>query len=441
MPPAGAAREKVPRNNLTEKQRHRLIEHLLEGSTKGVLGQGAINEAAETFSCSRYQVSGIWKRYQKQRSDGVTDINLRNGRGGHSGRKGIDVEKLTAALVEVPLKNRTTQRAVAKQLGIPQQTLQRNLKKLGMRAASRFLKPFLTESGRARRLAWALRWVRDAHTGTGGTGSGQRVFDTMDNVVMVDEKWFFIKKQGQRYYLGQREELPTHRVQHKSHIKKVMFLAAVARPRRNTVANRNFDGKIGIFPFTRQVQAQRNSRHRAAGTWVTTMVEVTKEVYKAKMLEDVFPAIKAQWPGGPGEVFVQQDNAPAHNIANDPDIVAAGTADGWNIKLLNQPPNSPDTNILDLGFFNSIQSLQDRTTLNTVDELIEEVKRVFTAQESEALGRVWTTYQSVLEKIMLAKGDNDFKMPHLHKKTANRRGAPIPRALPCSEEAWLAAHA
>ena len=121
--------------------------------------------------------------------------------------------------------------------------------------------------------------------------------------------------------------------------------------------------------------------------------------------------------------------------------MAAGTADGWNIKLLNQPPNSPDTNILDLGFFNSIQSLQDRTTLNTVDELIEEVKRVFTAQESEALGRVWTTYQSVLEKIMLAKGDNDFKMPHLHKKTANRRGAPIPRALPCSEEAWLAAHA
>ncbi|CAN0327201.1 unnamed protein product, partial [Ascophyllum nodosum] len=169
------------------------------------------------------------------------------------------------------------------------------------------------------------------------------------------------------------------------------------------------DGKIGIFPFTRQVQAQRNSRHRAAGTWVTTMVEVTKEVYKAKMLEDVFPAIKASGQRARRSIR-PAGQRPAHNIANDPDIVAAGTADGWNIKLLNQPPNSPDTNILDLGFFNSIQSLQDRTTLNTVDELIEEVKRVFTAQESEALGRVWTTYQSVLEKIMLAKGDNDFKM-------------------------------
>ena len=35
------------------------------------------------------------------------------------------------------------------------------------------------------------------------------------------------------------------------------------------------------------------------------MVEVTKEVYKQNMLEDVFPTIKAMWPGGPGDVFVQ----------------------------------------------------------------------------------------------------------------------------------------
>ena len=38
---------------------------------------------------------------------------------------------------------------------------------------------------------------------------------------------------------------------------------------------------------------------------------------------------------------------------------------------------SPDTNILDLGFFNSIQSLQDRTTVSTVDELVTEVRRIF----------------------------------------------------------------
>ena len=136
---------------------------------------------------------------------------------------------------------------------------------------------------------------------------------------------------------------------------------------------------------------------------------------------------------------MQQDNAPAHRITDDPDIVAAGTADGWNITLMNQPPNSPDTNILDLGFFNSIQSLQDRTTLRTVDELIAEIRRAFEEQSSATLGRVWTTYQAVLQEIMLAKGDNTFKLPHLHKQTAAHRGAPIPPCMPVSEEAWLAA--
>ena len=333
----------------------------------------------------------------------------------------------------MPLKNRTTQRALANEVGLTQQGLQQNLKKLGLRAASRFLKPLLTEAGKQRRLSWALSFVRTGHGGT-------RKFDPMDNIVMVDEKWFFIKKNGQRYYLRDGEEAPVSKVQHKSHIKKVMFLAAVGRPRRDTVNNRNFDGKIGIFPFTRRVAAQRNSRHRAAGTMETRMVEVTKAVYKEKMLNDVFPAIKRLWPGGDRDVWVQQDNAPAHNIADDPDIVAAGTADGWNIRLLNQPPNSPDTNILDLGFFNSIQSLQDRTTLNTVDELIEEVKRVFDAQEPATLAKVWTTYQAVLEQIMLAKGDKTFKLPHLCKATNSHRGSSIVRALPVSQAAWNAAH-
>ena len=151
----------------------------------------------------------------------------------------------------------------------------------------------------------------------------------------------FVKRQGQKYILAEGEDLPVHKVQHKVHIKKVMLLAAVGRPRRDTLHNRNFSAKIGIFPFTRQVPALRNSRHRAAGTMLTQMLEVNKEVYEEKMLSDVFPSIKAMWPDPPGRVFVQQDNAPAHNIGDDPDIVAPGTADGWDIRFLHQPANSP----------------------------------------------------------------------------------------------------
>ena len=106
----------------------------------------------------------------------------------------------------------------------------------------------------------------------------------MKRIVMVDEKWFYKFQQGQkyRYYLSQDEELPVAKVQHKSHIQKVMFLAAVARPRHDTGRNRNFSGKIGIFPFTLRVQAQRSSRNRRAGELETKTVEVTKEVYKRK---------------------------------------------------------------------------------------------------------------------------------------------------------------
>ncbi|CAM9673728.1 unnamed protein product, partial [Laminaria digitata] len=192
-------------NNLNENQRRRLIEHLLSGSTKGKLDKGALKEAASVFSCSRKQVSGVWKRYQQQAADGVLVMDVRQKRLGNSGQRVIDVEKLKEALQQVPLKNRTTQKSVAAQLGIPHSTFKQNMKKLGLRSASRFLKPYLTDTGKARRLAWALRWVREAP-------GGIRTFDTMNNVVMVDEKWFYKYKQGQKYYLVEGEDLPVHEV-------------------------------------------------------------------------------------------------------------------------------------------------------------------------------------------------------------------------------------
>ena len=123
----------------------------------------------------------------------------------------------------------------------------------------------------------------------------------------------------------------------------------------------------------------------------------------------------------------------SHNLNDDLDIVRECTADGWDIKFISQPPNSPDLNI------NSIQSLQDRTTPRTIDDLIAEVRTAFAAQTSEKLGAVWTTLQSILQEIMLAKGDNNFKLPHLKKAAAAGRGVSIPMELPCSQKAWEAA--
>ncbi|CAB1108292.1 unnamed protein product [Ectocarpus sp. CCAP 1310/34] len=129
------------------------------------------------------------------------------------------------------------------------------------------------------------------------------------------------------------------------------------------------------------------------------------------------------------------DNKPSHCINADPDVVAAGTADGWDIRLINQPSNIPHTNILDLGFFNAIQSLQDRTTPRTVDEFIIEVKRAFEEQSPSTLDKVWESLQAILQEIILAKGDNTIKLPHLKKDKAANSGRSIPKELPLSAEA------
>ena len=403
------------RKNLTTSQKRGMIDELFKGSTNGVLIHGDLGRVADMNGQHRHTVSKYWKESKKQKDAGVEDPDLHNKRRGNSGKKGIDLAPLLEALKEIPLKNRTTQRSIAAFLGIAQSTLFNNLKKLGLRSCSRFLKPLLTDDGKARRLEWALRWVRNA---PGGARKFQNFFD----FVHLDEKWFYICKQGQRYFLYEGEDLPIRKVQHKSHVTKVIFLAAVARPRFNPSRNRQFDGKIGIYPFTEH------------------SVEVNRATYKETLINNVFPDIRAKFPTV-SNVFAQQDNAPGHRVMADPDIVAAAGQGERRIEVVNQPPNSPETNILDLGFFNSIQSLQDRTTPTMVDELVAEVERAFWAQKPETLDRVWTTLQSVLQEIMLARGGNTFKLPHLHKRTAARRNEGIPPELPCSQEAWQASQA
>lgn len=104
---------------------------------------------------------------------------------------------------------------------------------------------------------------------------------------------FYNCRNGQKYYLDDGEELLTREVQHKLHNTEVIFVAAVARPRFDISRNFTFDGDISIFPFNEQRAVQHSSRNRTAGTMETKCVEVTKEVYKWKIADEVIPAIKA----------------------------------------------------------------------------------------------------------------------------------------------------
>uniref|UniRef100_H3G778 Uncharacterized protein n=1 Tax=Phytophthora ramorum TaxID=164328 RepID=H3G778_PHYRM len=111
----------------------------------------------------------------------------------------------------------------------------------------------------------------------------------------IDEKWFNMYKASNGYYLASDENLPYRSCPNKRYIGKLMFLAAVARPRYDFGQNRYFDGKIGIWPIVEHIVALRSSVNRPAGTSITKSISMTRRVYVDLLKNKVFPAIRSQW--------------------------------------------------------------------------------------------------------------------------------------------------
>jgi len=90
------------------------------------------------------------------------------------------------------------------------------------------------------------------------------------------------------------------------------------------------------------------------------------------------PAIRAKWPREDVNkpIFIQQDNAPSHLKVDDPIFCEAAKQEGFDIRLICQPPNSPDFNILDLGFFRAIQAIQYKMDAKTINDLVPAVQQV-----------------------------------------------------------------
>ena len=79
------------------------------------------------------------------------------------------------------------------------------------------------------------------------------------------------------YYLTPREPEPHRELQSKRFVPKIMFMRAVTKPMYFSEGQQIFDGKIGIFPFTAQVPAQRSLKNRKRGEPETKPIQsITK---------------------------------------------------------------------------------------------------------------------------------------------------------------------
>jgi len=74
---------------------------------------------------------------------------------------------------------------------------------------------------------------------------------------------------------------------------------------------------------------------------------------------------------------MQQDNAMPHIHVDDSAFNTAGKLDGFDIELKCQPPNSPNLNVLDLGYFKAIQSLKHQVVPENIEQLVKAVREIF----------------------------------------------------------------
>ncbi|XP_057768738.1 uncharacterized protein LOC130988793 [Salvia miltiorrhiza] len=263
---------------------------------------------------------------------------------------------------------------------------------------------------------------------------GMRKFQTMFNTIHIDEKWFYLTKTKDRYYLMPDEKEPYRSCKSKRFILKIMFASAIARPIIDEQGNVLFDGKLGIFPFTNEEAAKRNSKNRSKGTMeVKPIPNITKNIMMECMIAKMLPAFKAKWPTfSSKDIFIQQDNAKPHIKPDDPEFLAVANLDGFNFQLVCQPANSPDTNVNDLGFFRAIQTLKDQKPAKDVNELLKNVHEAYLEYPPQKINHVFLTLQGCYHEILKAKGDNNYTIPHMNKERLERAGT-LPETLQVDE--------
>jgi hypothetical protein len=402
----------------------------------GALAAVAREHDVSPRTCSRTQFEGRAACL----AGGAAKLSYAPTRKGKAARRAVIAGAKLEEVLGVAVNKRLTYRAWAEAAHINSTTLFRWARANKARRMARRIKPMLTD-------AHKLSRVQFTHSMLNKRGKVY-YYDDMNDVVHVDEKWFYVVKDGQGCYILPCEvgvdgkEPPPPRVQHKSHIIKVMFLCAVARPRLD-LQGRRFSGKIGLWPITETTAAAYNSKNRAAGTAVVKPLSVTAEVYEHFMVTKVLPAIKDKMlPYMEGNsVTVQQDGARPHTAGGIvARIEAAARGLGMELMVETQPAQSPDLNLCDLSIFASLQARQQQVWTTTIDGLIKAVATVWEQYDWQTIERAWFVLFGVYDLILEHKGGNAYRLPHNGVRRQQNAGT-MPRNAPANTQFVAAAKA
>ncbi|XP_042067311.1 uncharacterized protein LOC121810616 [Salvia splendens] len=287
---------------LIAQEKNLIAQFLLQRSKAGVLPRGSFTEAAKRFGIHKRTTLRIWK-VSKQQMDRWEPVIMRSRASGyqHKDKLMLYEEKFR----NLSMLERSTIRKVASKMEVSKSTIGRFIKSRQLKPHTSAIKPTMSEANKLARMKWCLSHIQPT------LEEGKLLYHSMHNIVHIDEKWFYMTKISDRYYLLPDEDVPYRSCKSKRFITKVMFMAAVSRPLFGSDGETIFDGKIGLFPFTEEVPAQRSSKNRPKGTIETKPIQsINKEVMTTCLLNQIIPTIKAKWPANASKkIFIQQDNA------------------------------------------------------------------------------------------------------------------------------------
>ncbi|XP_057808631.1 uncharacterized protein LOC131023104 [Salvia miltiorrhiza] len=263
------------RKDFTSEERAGLIQFLIIDSKNGKPPRGKMKAAELKFGVSRRTVCRLWAEAKQKQQQGQF-ISSQSRR-----RKKVEIDLELIASLE--LSKRSTIRRLASGINCSKSTVGRWIDQGLIKAHTNAIKPELTTPNKLSRMRFFLehieydRLLEKLH------------FKCMQNTIHIDEKWFYIIKSSHRFYLTPAEAEPHRTCKSKKFITKVMFLSAVRRQIFGEDGSVLFDGKIGIFPLTEMVPAQRSSKNREAGTLEQKPIQsITKQVLKDCFIKKVW---------------------------------------------------------------------------------------------------------------------------------------------------------
>ena len=244
-------------SDLTVKQKWAIIAklNLYTRECDRKVDYGTLGDVAEFFEIHKSHVSHIKRQYWDAIDAGEIYPNLqphKNGRVSTKSELTKEIEKNIAKLnrkTKGKLGIRELAHAYEEEYGIkmPKSTMHRYCFLIGMYNVDSYLKPHLTIKQMINRVKFVLALLRNHNQSVSTFGDQNLTID-------IGEKWFYVVPMKRTIRMCPEDEYPgDDTAQHKSHIPKIMFLAAIGKP-HTLPDGTQFNGKIGIWPFIENVE-------------------------------------------------------------------------------------------------------------------------------------------------------------------------------------------